>query len=95
MNLESIKAAVQEFEDEAFHHSMHPVISDTAKTIALAALREAETRRAGCADVAGEWIADGANGFTFGFNCSVCKGYETYRAKFCKDCGARMDGGDT
>lgn len=33
-----IDKAIQEFEDEAYHHSLHPEISDKAKTTALAAL---------------------------------------------------------
>lgn len=33
-----IDKAIQEFEDEAYHHSLHPEISDKAKTTALSAL---------------------------------------------------------
>ena len=36
----AINEAIQEFEDEAYHHGLHPVISDEAKTKALWALRE-------------------------------------------------------
>ena len=36
----TINEAIQEFEDEAYRHSLHPVISDGAKAKALWALRE-------------------------------------------------------
>ena len=36
----TINEAIQEFEDEAYHHGLHPVISDEAKAKALWALRE-------------------------------------------------------
>lgn len=45
IDLTAIQAAMQEFEDEAFHHSMHHEVSDTAKTTALAVLKECAERR--------------------------------------------------
>lgn len=35
-----IQQAIQEFEDHAYHHSNHPVVSDEAMTIALKVMRE-------------------------------------------------------
>lgn len=32
--------AIQEFENEAYHHNLHPEISDKAKAVALAAMLE-------------------------------------------------------
>ena len=43
-----IEKAIQEFEDEAYHHSLHPGISDAAKAVALAALREMQEQERGC-----------------------------------------------
>lgn len=36
--MSEIDKAIQEFEDEAYHHSLHPEISEKAKVTALAAL---------------------------------------------------------
>ena len=40
----TVNEAIQEFEDEAYHHSLHPAISDEAKAKALQALREKAAR---------------------------------------------------
>lgn len=40
----TVNEAIQEFEDEAYHHSLHPTISDEAKAKALQALREKSAR---------------------------------------------------
>lgn len=37
----TLEEAIQEFEDEAHHHSLHPTISDGAKAQALRAMRMA------------------------------------------------------
>lgn len=42
MTDEEIRAAIQEFEDEAYHHSLHPEISEKSKAVALAALAQCD-----------------------------------------------------
>ncbi len=37
-----IEKAIQEFEDNAYHNSLHPEISEKSKAVALAALRAQE-----------------------------------------------------
>lgn len=37
---EVLELAIQEFEDNAYYQSLHPVISEEAKAIALKAMRE-------------------------------------------------------
>ena len=41
--ISDLDCAIQEFEDEAYHHSAHPAISDKAKAIALAAMLEKQS----------------------------------------------------
>lgn len=53
-NIERVKRmnetekAYQEFEDEAYHHSLHPEISEESKAVAMVALREKQEREKGC-----------------------------------------------
>ncbi len=94
-----IEKAIQEFEDEAYHHSLHPGISDAAKAVALAALLEKQERDkadkmkqlpvVGAAPVVhGQWRD--RNPFTS--RCSVCgEENELGDTNYCPNCGARMD----
>ena len=44
--------------------------------------------------VHGEWIYKVTNNGKMIFECSNCKSLIAGRGRFCKECGAKMDGGD-
>ena len=43
--MNDVEAAILEFEDEVYHHSLHPEISSKAKAVALAAMKEVRIYR--------------------------------------------------
>lgn len=45
MAINDVEAAILEFEDEAYHHSLHSEISSEAKAVALAAMKEVRIYR--------------------------------------------------
>lgn len=44
--------------------------------------------------VHGKWIYKGTTNVKMIFECSNCKSLIAGRGRFCKECGAKMDGGD-
>ena len=48
MTREELQSAIQDFWDEAFHHSKHPEISDTSKAIALECMMDAAEHKRTC-----------------------------------------------
>ena len=86
-NAGELEKAIQEFEDNAYHRDMHPEISEEAKAIALASMKEKLERATGpeC-----EWCE------TFrknnGWSVYVGDGrYEHIKYKFCPVCGQTVD----
>lgn len=82
--------AYQEFEDEAFHHSLHPEISDEAKAVAMVALREKQERSAGC-KYCKQTITSVKMNFETDSVLGESKWFSSTRApKFCPMCGRHL-----
>lgn len=101
--MNEIEKAIQELEDEAYHHSLHPEISDTSKAVALAALREKLEKSEGCDFCSTEydredWRDGGAHDFRLDGD-ALCYfdaqlGWEGMKVKFCPFCGRQLTDND-
>ncbi|MBC8547234.1 hypothetical protein H8711_09890 [Clostridiaceae bacterium NSJ-31] len=82
-----LEKAIQEFEDDAYHRNMRPKISEEAKAIALASMKEKLERATGpeC-----KWCEIFRK--NKGWSAYVGDGrYEHIKYKFCPVCGRMID----
>lgn len=73
-----LQKAIQEFEDEAYHKSLHPEISDHAKTVALASMIEKQKLM--------------SNGLTSQLLAEISRATgQLHASLFCRTCGDGLD----